>query len=167
MIPQLVLGAFLLSETLERDRKFIEARAFADSLGKPMLVVGGPYGATPWRKLLMIPAHPCGDVTVDITPSALGDCAKSQTGDVRSLPFGDKEFGSAYCSHVLEHLETVEDCRKAISELYRVADKVFVCSPSVLNPWSYLNLSHHLVVEQHGDTITAKPLRNIRARIRG
>ena len=76
--------------------------------GRPLLVVGGPYGATPFRHMFGITSHPGGDVCVDIEPRA---CEGSlfQIGDIRHLPFSDGQFGAVLCSHVLEHMASLED----------------------------------------------------------
>jgi hypothetical protein len=52
--------------------------------------------------------------------------------DARDLSFGPKEFDTAICSEVLEHLPTLEGVRKAISELDRVATRWLFTTP--VNP---------------------------------
>lgn len=55
------------------------------------------------------------------------ECPHGAVGDVRNLKplIKDKQFGVAYVGHVLECLPG-KDMEKALKELYRVADKVYV-----------------------------------------
>jgi ubiquinone/menaquinone biosynthesis C-methylase UbiE len=64
--------------------------------------------------------------------------------DVNSqpLPFGNKEFGLAYCSHVLEHLS---NWQFTMNEMQRVADFTILVLPSPLSPSGWLSQAH----EQH------------------
>lgn len=57
----------------------------------------------------------------------------------QSLPFLDKQFGVAFCSHVLEHLE---DWRFALAEMSRVADYVIIVLPHPLSPSGLLWPEH-------------------------
>lgn len=65
LAPLAGLGLRGLYAELDRWRAFAEARAFADARGKPLLVVGGPYGS-PSRRIFGISAHPPGDVCADL-----------------------------------------------------------------------------------------------------
>jgi len=47
--------------------------------------------------------------------------------DIARMPFADKEFDFAYCSHVLEH---VEDPAAACKELMRIAKRGYIETPS-------------------------------------
>lgn len=61
-------------------------------------------------------------------------------GDIQDMHmFSDKQFGAAYCSHALEHMD---DVHKALSELYRVADEVYVVLPRWWSPSNYMNDKH-------------------------
>ncbi len=40
--------------------------------------------------------------------------------DIKELPFKDNYFDGVWCSAVLLHLETIEDVKKALKEMYRV-----------------------------------------------
>lgn len=53
------------------------------------------------------------------------ECPHAKVGDVKNLPFKDKEFGVVFVGHVLECIAGA-DMQKALDELYRVADKVYV-----------------------------------------
>lgn len=147
-------GREMLEETLERQRKAYVARDVADLAGKPLLVVGGPWGTSPFRHLMRIPAHECGDVCIDAIPSACEGCPCIMEADIRDIPFPDGAFGAALVCHVLEHLPTVEDCKKAVAELYRVSDQVFVASPSKRFIIAWLHPDHHLWVRQDEIGIT-------------
>lgn len=50
-------------------------------------------------------------------------------GDVRALPYEDKEFDCILCCEVLEHLKTMEDVKKAISEILRVGKNFLISVP--------------------------------------
>lgn len=129
-----------LREQNERKTIFLKAQAHADSLNMPLLVVGTPKFSF---------NHPCGDVTIDIAPP-LGDLCATMKADVRDIPFPDNHFGAAFVSHVIEHLATIEDALQAISELERVADKVFIVSPSKYSLLAWTHPDHRLWVKVEG-----------------
>lgn len=158
MIKELFIGVVVvqLIETLrehhERDVVFIQAREYADSVGKPLLVVGTPK---------FVFNHPCGDVTIDINPDVAKWC-DTEIADVRAIPYPTQYFGSAFVSHVLEHLPTVQDAYDALEELHRVAEKVFVVSPTKISLMAWIYPEHHLwvtpdgegfIIEQRGKTL--------------
>ena len=64
-------------------------------------------------------------VNIDIEPDGLPNFIQLDVAR-EPLPFADKQFGVAYCSHVLEHLDNWEFC---LSEASRVADYVVVVLP--------------------------------------
>lgn len=68
---------------------------------------------------------PAVTVNVDIE---CPECPKTTLADLESaaLPFGTKQFGVAFASHVLEHLD---NWRAALTEWNRVADRVIVVLP--------------------------------------
>ena len=76
-------------------------------------------------------------VNVDIRP----DGAKSLQANLEEahLPFYDREFGVAFASHVLEHLENWE---LALTEWNRVADWVIVVVPHPLSLTGRIHLDH-------------------------
>jgi len=90
---QAVVG---LNQVSDRNQKYAAARAYADSVGKPMLMVGGPYGAATLGRIFHMKAHGCGDVCLDIDPRACTGC-QTVVADVRDIPFPDKYFGAAFC----------------------------------------------------------------------
>lgn len=110
------IGWWLVGK-VDRRQNYARAKAVALRRGKPLLVVGEPDGE-----------YPCGDVTVDVRPRSV--CPSYVRADVQDLStFRDKQFGAVLCSHVLEH---VDDPGKALRELHRVADEVFIAYP---RPW--------------------------------
>lgn len=112
----LVFYEYVMVKGMLKDRlvKYEMALDYAVSVGKPLLVVGNPYGH-----------YPCGDVTVDIKTN--DECPVMVDADICDLSlFEDNYFGSVFASHVLEH---VEDIEQGFSELCRVADKVFIAYP--------------------------------------
>lgn len=134
-----VLGIFLsqvaviAAEFTDRRRKFRQARAFAEAASKPLLVVGRPGNNR-------IRVYTGGDVTIDLDPEVLKDCPHGGCiADVRSIPFADGYFGAAFVSFVLDYMPSVPDFEKAVAELHRVADNVFVCHTRLFNiRWRYL-----------------------------
>lgn len=131
-------ASLVASEMKERKTVFRQARAYADSVGKPLLVVGVPKGPAFHRK---------GDVTIDLDPIL---CALfgAQVSDVRAIPYPDGYFGAAFISHVLEHLPTVADAEQAVRELSRVAQKTFIVSPHRSSLIACLHPEHKLWVYQ-------------------
>lgn len=56
-------------------------------------------------------------------------------GDGRSLPFPDNSFDIAISNAVIEHVGMLEDQKRFIEELCRVAPKVFVTTPNFYFPF--------------------------------
>lgn len=107
-------------EYILRWKRYRDARSFAASRGKPLLVVGRPG-----NRLCI---YGCGDVCLDIDDRVGRDCPEGgMVGDVRNIPFSDKHFGAVFCSHILEYLPEVDDGVRAAAEMQRVADRVFLC----------------------------------------
>ena len=142
----------LVIEEHERRVKYAAAIEVSETLGKPLLVVGGPWGTSGWRTLFGITAHGCGDTCTDIDPRACTGCDFT-LGDVRDLPFGRRQFGAVLNSHVLEHLSSIDDCALAWRELHRVADYVFTCLPSKRSLAAWLAPGHHLWVSDRGSGV--------------
>jgi hypothetical protein len=141
-------GSVMLSQAIERQAKYQRAREIADRAGKPLLVVGGPLGGNPFRGIIRIPSYPCGDYCLDIDPGSCEGCSNIVVADVRDIPFPDRFFGAVLCSHVVEHMPTIDHAIKAIEELYRVADKVLVASPRKASILAWLIPDHFLWVRQ-------------------
>jgi hypothetical protein len=141
-------GSVMLSQAIERQTKYQRAREIADRAGKPLLVVGGPLGGNPFRSIIKIPSYPCGNYCLDLDPKACEGCPNVVVADIRKIPFSDKFFSVAFISHVLEHMPTIDDAIKAISEVGRVADKVIVAAPRKASILAWLIPDHYLWVKQ-------------------
>jgi len=128
----------------ERCKLYQDARNAADAAGKPLLVVGSPYGM-----------YGCGDVTLDLNDT--GECPNHVTGSVEAIPFPDKHFGAVFCSHVLEHV-----CHpaQALAELQRVADHVFIAWPRPWRTIAWANKGHTWLMTKKGDEFEFKRLRD-------
>lgn len=134
-------GTQQATEVEERRHVFKQARDYADSVGKPLLVVGAPKFEF---------NHPPGDVTIDISPDIPTSC-DYEIADVRDIPYPDKFFGSVFCSHVLEHLSNMEDACRALDELDRVADMVLIVSPHKSSIAAWLHPEHRLWITPSED----------------
>lgn len=81
-----------------------------------------------------------GDVNVDIAPRNVPNFV---LGDAYNLwQFRDKQFGAAILSHVAEHLEYPD---LALQEAQRVADHVFVLTPTPLSFFAWVHPDHKRV----------------------
>ena len=149
-------GLVMLEQTSERREKYDLARARADQVGKPLLVVGGPYGDNPFRCLLDLRAHGHGDVCLDIEARACEGAPTAVVADVRDIPFPAGHFGACLVSHVLEHMPTIADCEQAVRELSRVADVVYVAGPRKTSLLAHIIPDHHLWVEEEDGVLYAE-----------
>lgn len=75
---------------------------------------------------------------IDIVPDGMPHFIQLDIEKER-LPFPDRLFGVAFCSHVLEHLDNWDF---ALGEAMRVADKVVVVLPHPLLPTGWLDPRH-------------------------
>jgi len=148
--------AVWLGEIRDKNKKYKAATAYALERDEQLLVVGGPWGNKRARHLLRIPAHSNGDVCLDIDRRAIGDHPKGVIANVTHIPFSDRSFGAAFVSHLLEHLPTTDEAKKALAELNRVAKAVFIAYPSKQSIASWVIPDHHLWVWQKGDVIYLK-----------
>ena len=148
--------AVWLGEIRDKNKKYKAASAYARERGKPLLVAGGPWSTKPTRRLLKMPAHGNGDVCLDIDRRAIEGHHCGVIANVTHIPFSDKSFGAAFASHLLEHLPTTDDARKALAELNRVAEAVFIVYPSRQSITGWVIPDHHLWVWQKGNTTYLK-----------
>jgi SAM-dependent methyltransferase len=130
------------------------ARSYCNRVGKPLLNVGAGTVSSSLRTLVFGPQL-VGDVNLDI--DAPRDVPhgpdRVSYGDARSLPWPDKYFGAVFASHVLEHLDQPD---LAILEWRRVADKVFLVTPSWWAPHTFLHPAHRWYISS--DASEAYPL---------
>jgi hypothetical protein len=141
-----------LIESRAKSRQYEAACACAEAKGKPLLVAGGPWGVTRTRRRLNKPAHGNGDVCLDIDRRALGEHPCGVVANVTHIPFTDKCFGAVFASHLLEHLPNVEAASRALEELNRVADEVYLVYPSRQSLAGWAIPDHHLWVWQKNST---------------
>jgi hypothetical protein len=146
-----------VGETRDKNKKYKAARAYALERNKPLLVAGGPWGNRQVRHILKKPAHGNGDVCLDIDPNAMTGHPNGVIASVTHIPFCDKSFGAAFASHLLEHLASTSDAQKALAELNRVADAVFIAYPFRQSVGGWLTPGHHLWVWQKGNATYIKP----------
>lgn len=144
-------AAYVYDVIIRPARAAKKARKMSDELGKPMLNVGaGTAGSSLRAKLLG--SQLVGDVNLDISASGATPHGRNRVsfGDIQDLPFEDKQFGVAYSSHVLEH---VDRPGQALQELDRVADKVVAVVPKWWAPHAWLYNDHQWYVNQKGDFV--------------
>ncbi|MFC2044148.1 methyltransferase domain-containing protein [Chloroflexota bacterium] len=146
-----------LRETHDKNNKYQTAKSYAHKRGKPLLIAGGPWGSRPVRRWLRIPAHGDGHVCLDIDRNAIGEHPNGVVATVTHIPFGNKSFGAVFVSHLLEHLASVDDAKKALAEFNRVAEAVYIAYPFRQSISGWITPGHHLWVWQKDNTIYLKP----------
>ncbi len=140
-------------EISQKSKRYKAAVAHAQKRGKPLLVAGGPWSNRGIRRWLNMPAHGKGDVCLDIERQAFEGHPYGVIGTVTHIPFTDKAFGAAFASHLLEHLSTIDSAKRALDELNRVAEAVFIAYPSKQSIGAWLHHGHNLWVWQDGNAI--------------
>jgi hypothetical protein len=152
-----ILASFLFSQLVVviteyylRWKRFRQAHSFASRRGKPLLIIGRP--GSPLR------LYGCGDVCIDIDPRVVNDCPEcGLVADIKKIPFGDRYFGAVFCSHILEYLPSVAEAEKAVREMERVAERIFICHTLRWNLlWRYFSIAQVLWVSSTRGKITAK-----------
>ncbi len=139
-----------IGEHRERHEYYNRARAYCNSVGKPLLTVG-------MQRTRVNP--PDGDYVVDIDPD-VQNIPGGVLASVTDMPFPNKLFGVAYNSHVLEHLNTVGEIEEAIAECRRVADYTVLLVPSPYSIYANLFCPSHkfrLWFDTQKNRIVAKP----------
>ncbi len=156
----LIVGSWQLvvwqGKIRDKKRKYRAASACALEKGKPLLIAGGPWGTKRIRHWLRMPAHGNGDVCLDIERCAIGNHPRGIIADVTHIPFLDKSFGAAFASHLLEHLPDTDSAERALAELSRVAEAVFIVYPSRQSIAAWVKQEHHLWVWQSGNATYLK-----------
>jgi membrane protein DedA with SNARE-associated domain len=137
-------------EMRDKNRKYKAAVECAKKNGKPLLVIGGPWGVKAFRKMFNKPAHGNGDVCLDIDRRALGSHPCGIVASCTDIPFGDNAFGAVFSSHVLEHMPTTQIAEKALGEMKRVAGSMFIAYPSRQSFAAWIIRDHHIWVWQKG-----------------
>jgi hypothetical protein len=155
--------AVWLGEISQKNKRYEAAVDCCQKLGKPLLVTGGPWSNRTIRRKLNMPAHGSGDVCLDIDRRAFEGHPRGLLADVTQIPFVDKTFGAVFASHILEHLPSIDSANKALDELNRVADAVFLVYPSRQSVGAWLHPGHHLWVWQKGNFVYIKQRNNSRA----
>lgn len=148
--------AVWLVETRDKNKKYKAAEAYARERGKPLLIAGGPWGTKQIRHWLNMPAHGSGDVCLDVDRNAIGSHPNGVIADVTHIPFSNKSFGAAFASHLLEHLPSTDEAEKALAELNRTAEAVFIAYPFRQSIAGWLMPDHHLWVWQKDNTTYLK-----------
>jgi hypothetical protein len=143
-------------EIIHKNESYKAAVKCCQKLGKPLLVAGGPWSNRTIRRKLNIPAHGGGDVCLDIDRRAFEGHPRGLIADVTRIPFTDKTFGAVFASHLLEHLPSIDSANKALDELNRVSDAVFLVCPSRQSVGAWLHPGHHLWVWQKGKVVYIK-----------
>ncbi len=168
LLPVAIVGLYELAvqapEYRDRHEAWQAARAYCDSVGKPLLRIGV-------HRSFLEP--PNGDVTLDLDPSVADPSKGVVLGDERNMyMFADGQFGVCFNEHTLEHLATPEDVRRAVAECLRVADYAMFLFPSRLSLvgkvlWSPQSLgcyyggpygAHHLQIETAAEGLRVTPL---------
>jgi hypothetical protein len=147
-------------EIWQKNKRYKAAVSWSQKLGKPLLVAGGPWSNTGIRRWLNMPAHGGGDVCLDIERQAFQGHPRGLVADVTHIPFSDKTFGAVFASHLLEHLPSIYSANKALDELSRVAETVFLVYPSRQSVGAWLHPGHHLWVWQKGKVVYVKERNN-------
>lgn len=97
-------------------RTYRDAQRAAKKNGKPLLVVGRP----------ILKSHGWGDVCLDLVGCPEAPAGVGVKGDIRDMSmFKNLQFGAVFVGEVIECLDAA-GMKKAIDELYRVADEVFI-----------------------------------------
>lgn len=143
--------AVWLVEIRDKNRKYRAATSYARRGAKPLLVAGGPWGGKRARRWFNKPAHGEGDVCLDIDRRAIDGHPCAVIASVTRIPFADGAFGAVFASHLLEHLPSVHDARRALDELNRVAEAVYIVYPSRQSIAGWIIPEHHLWVWQEGN----------------
>ena len=139
-----------IQEIQDKNRKYQAAYDYARKSGKPLLVIGGPWGVKSYRRLLNKPAHGDGDVCLDIDRRALEGHPCAVVASCTDIPFSDKSFGAIFSSHVLEHMPTTQMAEQSLAEMTRVAGSVFIAYPSRQSIAAWIIRDHHIWVWQKG-----------------
>ncbi|MBA7699603.1 hypothetical protein ES703_108301 [subsurface metagenome] len=114
----------LIHMTITKRAAFEEAQRLSN--GKGVINIGaGPHR---FPQSQVIAEHPEVMSNLDIVADGMPHFRQIDV-ESEALPFADKQFGCAFASHILEHLESWPSVEFALSEMVRVADYVVVVLP--------------------------------------
>lgn len=120
---QMLLPVFLdyFHMGLTKNVAFAEAMRLSD--GRGIINIGSGTHRTQWAH--DIAENPEVLVNIDVVPNGAPNFLQLDV-EAESLPFRNKQFGCAFASHVLEHLD---GWNFALNEMVRVADSVVIVLP--------------------------------------
>ena len=113
-----------IKKTLTTQNIVKEAKEYAARVQKPILNIG--CGKTDF-----------GDVNADVKYQNVKNFMLIDAN--KPLPFTDKEFAVCICAHLIEHLDNPEF---SLSEMYRIADKIYCSFPEWWQLGTYLTPDH-------------------------
>ena len=133
-----LIGTYVLRDLLHVTTTKQAAFEKARELGNGKGIVN--IGAGPHRTLQaqMIAEQPEVLGNIDVAPNGMPHFIQLDV-ERCPLPFGDKQFGCAFASHVLEHLD---NWQFALEEMVRVADYVVVVLPDPIYFSGWLHPGH-------------------------
>lgn len=133
-----LVGTYTLRDflhvTVTRNAAFEQARELSN--GKGIINIG--CGPSRTYQAQVIAEQPEVLANLDIAPDGMPHFIQLDV-EKKSLPFADKQFGVAFASHILEHLD---NWQFALSEMARVADYVMVVLPHPMYFSGWLWPSH-------------------------
>lgn len=152
-MPLMLLPVFLdfFHMGLTKNTAFAEALRLSN--GKGIINIGSGTHRTQWAH--DIAENPKILANIDIVPDGAPNFLQMNVA-VEPLPFGDKQFGCAFASHVLEHLDNWEF---ALNEMVRVADRVVVVlpHPAYFSGWICPEHKQHFSIEDAQDIAQLYP----------
>ena len=143
-MPLMLLPVFLdfFHMGLAKNAAFAEALRLSN--GKGIINIGSGTHRTKWaHNIAETPEILVNiDIVLDGAPNFL-----QMNVEEELLPFNDKQFGCAFASHVLEHLDNWEF---ALNEMVRVADSVVVVLPHPVyfSGWICSEHKQHFSIEE-------------------
>jgi ubiquinone/menaquinone biosynthesis C-methylase UbiE len=124
-----------------KDAAFQRARELSN--GRGIVNIGaGPHRTS---QAQIIAESPDVVVNIDITANGMPHFIQLDV-DNNILPFDDKQFGCAFASHILEHLN---NWQFALDEMERVADNVVVVlpHPAYFSCWIHPRHKQHFTLD--------------------
>lgn len=138
---------------------FSRAQARARETGRPLVVVGDPYGGAHTR---LLPAYGCGDLTLDLT--GCPSCPNGMAVDLDKERVSSVRDNSAvvYVSCVLEYVGQPENAWRELLRMAGSVDNLFVVG---VQPWSLtaaLYPGAQRTISVAGRDLVAKPVSTLR-----